>query len=196
MPVAGAEATTRQPGLVEVLREQARRYGHAERTAAAYAQWVMSLVRFHSWRHPRQLQAADVGRFLEHVAQTSRNPLAAIEEARSAAEFLYQRVIGADIGEIPRPRPPRLLDQVRQVLRVRHYAIKTEECYVEWIRRFILFHGKRHPRDMGAAELEQFLTDLAVRGHVSASTQNREPLSSGSGQFGKRRAACHKASRI
>jgi integron integrase len=66
-----------------------------------------------------------------------------------------------------------LLDQVRQVLRVRHYALTTEECYVEWITRFILFHGKRHPRDMGAVEVEQFLTDLAVRGHVSASTQNQ-----------------------
>jgi hypothetical protein len=173
MPAAVAEGAIRRPGLLEVLREQARHLGHAERTVAAYGEWVMSLVRFHSWRHPRQLQAGDVGRFLEHVAQSSRNPLAANEEARSAAEFLYQRVIGTDIGEIPRPRPPRLLDQVRQVLRVRHYAIKTEQCYIEWIRRFILFHGKRHPRDMGAAELEQFLTDLAVRGHVSASTQNQ-----------------------
>jgi integron integrase len=68
---------------------------------------------------------------------------------------------------------PRLLDRVRAALRVRHYSLRTEECYVQWIRRFILFHHKRHPREMGAAEINQFLTHLAVNGHVSASTQNQ-----------------------
>jgi hypothetical protein len=62
---------------------------------------------------------------------------------------------------------------VRQVLRVRHYALRTEECCVGWISRFIHFHHKRHPRDMGAAEVEQFLTHRAVHGHVAASTQNQ-----------------------
>ena len=62
---------------------------------------------------------------------------------------------------------------MRQVLRVRHYALATEACYVQWVKHYILFHGKRHPRELGAAEVEQFLTDLAVRGHVSASTQNQ-----------------------
>ena len=78
-------------------------------------------------------------------------------------------------GELPLPRPPRLLDQVKQVMRVKHYAFRTEECYVQWIKRFIFFHGTRHPRDMGAAELELFLTDLAVHGQVSVSTQNQAP---------------------
>jgi integron integrase len=67
---------------------------------------------------------------------------------------------------------PKLLDQVRERLRVKHYSIRTEETYLLWIRRFILFHNKRHPRDMGAAELEAFLTYLAVKRTVSASTQN------------------------
>jgi hypothetical protein len=67
---------------------------------------------------------------------------------------------------------PKLLDQVRERLRVKHYSIRTEETYLFWIRRFILFHNKRHPRDMGAAELEAFLTYLAVKRTVSASTQN------------------------
>src|SRR4051794_33579037 len=71
------------------------------------------------------------------------------------------------------PTPPRLLDQVRAALRIRHYAIRTEGAYVDWIRRYILFHGKKHPREMGAAEIGAFLTDLAVRGHVAASTQNQ-----------------------
>lgn len=68
---------------------------------------------------------------------------------------------------------PRLLDQVRERCRVKHYSIRTEKSYVDWIRRFILFHSKRHPSDMGKAEIESFLTDLAVRGHVAASTQNQ-----------------------
>ncbi len=71
------------------------------------------------------------------------------------------------------PRPPRLLDRVRHACRVRHDSIRTEECYADWVKRFILFHGKRHPLEMGAAEINQFLTHLAVEGHVSASTQNQ-----------------------
>jgi integron integrase len=69
--------------------------------------------------------------------------------------------------------PPRLLDRVRHKCRLLHYAIRTEEAYVQWIRRFILFHHKRHPAEMGVPEIEAFLSDLAVRGQVSASTQNQ-----------------------
>ena len=69
--------------------------------------------------------------------------------------------------------PPKLLDQVRDRIRVKHYSIRTEKLYVQWIKRFILFHGKRHPQEMGAAEVEAFLTHLAVAGMVSASTQNQ-----------------------
>ncbi len=69
--------------------------------------------------------------------------------------------------------PPKLLDQVRDRIRVKHYSIRTETQYVQWIKRFILFHGKRHPRDMGPKEMEAFLTHLAVEGNVSASTQNQ-----------------------
>jgi len=68
-------------------------------------------------------------------------------------------------------QPPKLLDQVRGAIRARHYSRRTEEAYVHWIRRFILFHGKRHPREMGEAEVTAFLTMLAVREQVSASTQ-------------------------
>ena len=73
---------------------------------------------------------------------------------------------------IPNPKA-RLLDQVREVIRLKHYSIRTEEAYVHWIKRFIFFNGKRHPREMGAPEIESFLTDLAVRGQVAASTQNQ-----------------------
>jgi hypothetical protein len=66
--------------------------------------------------------------------------------------------------------PPRLLDEVREVIRIRHYSIRT---YLQWVRRFILFHGKRHPREMGAPELTAFLSDRAVQQNVAASTQNQ-----------------------
>ncbi len=69
------------------------------------------------------------------------------------------------------PEPPRLLDRVRDAIRVRHYSIRTEDAYVGWAKRFILFHGKKHPSAMGAEEVNAFLTHLAVEGKVSASTQ-------------------------
>jgi site-specific recombinase XerD len=74
---------------------------------------------------------------------------------------------------VSQPRQPRLLDQVREACRVRHYSIRTEDAYHHWIKRFILFHDKRHPLHMGAGEINAFLTHLAVDGHVSASTQNQ-----------------------
>ncbi|HEX7272650.1 MAG TPA: tyrosine-type recombinase/integrase [Casimicrobiaceae bacterium] len=69
------------------------------------------------------------------------------------------------------PQQP-LLDKVRDCIRVRHYSIRTEQAYVDWIRRFILFHDKRHPAEMGAGEVAAFLTNLAVEHHVAAATQN------------------------
>ncbi|QBB72026.1 integron integrase [Pseudolysobacter antarcticus] len=68
---------------------------------------------------------------------------------------------------------PKLLDQLRARIRALHYSIRTEDAYADWARRFILFHEKRHPRDMGVAEVEAFLTHLAVERKVSASTQNQ-----------------------
>jgi site-specific recombinase XerD len=68
---------------------------------------------------------------------------------------------------------PKLLDRVRAAIRTRHYSIRTEEAYVGWIRGFILFHKKRHPAEMGEAEINQFLTCLAVDDQVAASTQNQ-----------------------
>lgn len=68
---------------------------------------------------------------------------------------------------------PKLLDQVRGKIRLKHYSIRTEQAYVDWIKRFILHFDKKHPRDLGAAEVEVFLTHLAVNGKVAASTQNQ-----------------------
>ncbi len=76
-------------------------------------------------------------------------------------------------AKVTSQQSPRLLDQLRGAIRVRHYSIRTEEAYVDWARRFILFHGKRHPKEMGAGEVTAFLTHLALERNVSASTQNQ-----------------------
>ena len=80
----------------------------------------------------------------------------------------------ADVGVAPAaPPPPRLLDRVREAIRVRHYSIRTEDTYVDWARRFILFHDKRHPLQMGPAEVAAFLTHLAVQRNVAPATQSQ-----------------------
>src|SRR6266540_6695561 len=82
-----------------------------------------------------------------------------------------QRVGG--MARAPGGHKPKLLDQVREAIRMRHYSVRTEEAYVSWIKRFIFFHGKRHPLEMGKDEITRFLSALAVHGQVSASTQNQ-----------------------
>lgn len=71
------------------------------------------------------------------------------------------------------PSSPKLLDQVRGKIRLKHYSIRTEQAYVDWIKRFILHNGKKHPNELGAEEVAAFLTHLAVQGRVAASTQNQ-----------------------
>jgi len=73
----------------------------------------------------------------------------------------------------PMPGKPRLLDQVRDKIRAKHYSIRTEETYIQWIKRYIFFHNKRHPIEMGAEEIAQYLSYLAVQRKVSSSTQNQ-----------------------
>lgn len=85
---------------------------------------------------------------------------------RSAAPLLLQE------DRSPYPKP-RLLDQVRTSIRTRHYSPRTERAYVGWIRRYILFHQKRHPAELGEREISEFLSALAVKNRVSASTQNQ-----------------------
>jgi hypothetical protein len=77
-----------------------------------------------------------------------------------------------EIGPSAAPKPRRL-DRVREAIRARHYSRRTEKTYVAWIRRYIFFHGKRHPAEMGAPEITRFLTSLAVESRVAASTQNQ-----------------------
>ncbi len=81
--------------------------------------------------------------------------------------------MAAPISSGSSAREPKLLDRVREAARVRHLSLRTERTYVQWIRRYVLFHGKRHPSEMGEAEINAFLTHLAVDGNVSASTQTQ-----------------------
>jgi len=111
----------------------------------------------------------------------ARGPAGAYSAGTMAPEtgvrVWYPRAVGAPRAVQERspvhPRPPRLLDRVREAIRLRHGSRSTEQSYVGWIRRSILFHGKRHPAEMGAPEGTRFLSALAVEGKVAASTQNQ-----------------------
>lgn len=81
--------------------------------------------------------------------------------------------MAASVAVNPPADKPKLLDQVRDIIRRRHYSIRTEQAYVDWIKRFILYHCKRHPRDMAEEEVTEFLTHLARDRNVAASTQNQ-----------------------
>ena len=83
---------------------------------------------------------------------------------------------GVTGGSVP-SLGPRLMEEVRRRIRLKHYSLRTEQAYVGWIRRFILANGKRHPRHLGAAEVEAFLSALATDGDVAAGTQNRRSCS-------------------
>jgi len=108
------------PRLLDPLRQSAQQRGHPEATVAAYADWNRRFILFHGKRHPREMGLTEVGQFLESIAQTEKDPVRALAASRDALDFLYREVLHLDLGELPLPRPPRLLDQVHQILRVRH----------------------------------------------------------------------------
>jgi hypothetical protein len=166
-------ASAEPPRLLDLVAQTAlARFGQAG-PGDRIADWTRRFVLFHGKRHPRELSLADVRRFLEHVAQTEKDPLNRLEEAHTALSFLYHDVLVLGVGELPFPDPPRLLDRLRRACRARLFSPRTEDCYAKWAARFIRFHHLRHPSTMGAPEIELFLTDLAVNAHVSASTQNQ-----------------------
>lgn len=79
--------------------------------------------------------------------------------------------IGQTISAVSTPPKTKLLDQVRETIRRKHYSIRTETTYIDWIRRYILFHHKQHPKDMAEREIREFISHLAVNARISASTQ-------------------------
>jgi hypothetical protein len=113
------------PPLLERLRLAARAHGDPVETADKLVGWARAYILFHNKRHPSELALTAVTQFLEHVVKTEAEPLPALAQARAALTLLYAGVLGKDLGELPQPRPPRVLDQLRLVLRVRH--CRTEE---------------------------------------------------------------------
>ncbi len=105
------------PRLLDLVRDVAgQRFGQ-DGPGERCAHWTLRLVLFHDKRHPRDLTPGDVGRFLEHVAHTEKDPLARLDEAHAAFTFLYHDVLGLDVGVLPMPEPPRLLDRLRRACR-------------------------------------------------------------------------------
>ena len=92
-----------------------------------------------------------------------------VKDASRGRGLLF--VYGNEVSLMDRHR--KLLDEVREILRLKHYSYRTEQSYVGWIRRYILFHNKQHPKNMGAEHIQKFLTHLALAGKVTASTQNQ-----------------------
>ena len=90
-----------------------------------------------------------------------------------AAENAHEGVLLSDQTPLPYGRQPKLMDQLREALRSRHYSSRTEKTYCHWVKRFIFFHNVRHPSEMAESEINAFLTNLAVKEKVSASTQNQ-----------------------
>jgi integron integrase len=163
------------PRFLDQVRQVAFEHYNRPEPAERCVDWARRFILFNNKRHPADMGRMEIGAFLQHLAGTAdaARVVDELHNAREALSFVYERVLHKQPGEIALPQPPRLLDQLRQTLRVRHYSPRTEECYVDWARRFIRFHGLRHPRDMSAPEVGAFLTDLAVRGQVAASTQNQ-----------------------
>ncbi len=98
------------------------------------------------------------------VPDPAHRPPFAPSQTRSPAASLHDGLV---------PEPPRLLEQVRDALARRNYSMRTEQAYIEWIKRFVLFPRKRHPSELGQEHVEAFLTHLAVDPGLSASTQNQ-----------------------
>jgi integron integrase len=185
------------PKLLDRLRMalEARRY--RPDTVGRFVEWNRQFILFHNLRHPQTMGREQIEAFLAHLANCGYG-IELQSAARQALAFLFREVLGVALpwpeiartriveggqgGDAaknqtgvlaPRSQEPKLLDRARAILRARRYSIRTEDCYVDWMRRFILFHHKRHPLEMGGLEVEEFLTHLAVDGQVSISTQNQ-----------------------
>jgi integron integrase len=189
-------ASPAAPKLLDRLRLALESRRYRPDTVARFIEWNRQFILFHHLRHPQTMGRGEIEAFLAHLGQLGYG-VELQAQARQALAFLYREVLGVRLpwpqiarrraehngqgtkeenqsgGTAPQSKEPRLLDQVRGVLRARHYSLRTEDCYLEWMRRYILFHNKRHPLEMGALEIEEFLTHLAVAGHVSISTQNQ-----------------------
>src|SRR6476469_4764086 len=139
-------ALRQEPRLLDRVRREAFEFFGRPDPGERYAQWITRFVLFHQKRHPRDLSRDDIWGFLVHVSRTEKEPIGCLEQAHEALTFLYAKVLHLDLGDLPVPEPPKLLDRLRFALRARHYSPRTEDCYAEWATRYIRFHGLRHPK--------------------------------------------------
>ena len=100
-----APSPAQPPRLLDLVRERAYRHFGQDGPAQRHVHWTRRLIVFHSIRHLKDLSPGDVGRFLEHVAQTEKDPLNCLEQAHAALTYLYHDVLGLDLGELPYPEP-------------------------------------------------------------------------------------------
>jgi integron integrase len=125
-----------------------------------------------------------MGHTVRPVAALKREELRAQNEKENAVDVKFHtrvpenftqtaKTTRAIVTSLNQGKPKKLLERARDVIRLKHYSIRTEESYLSWMYRYIIFHKKRHPKDMGAPEIEAFLTHLAVEGNVAGSTQNQ-----------------------
>jgi integrase len=162
------------PRFLDQVQQAAwQRFGRPE-PAQRWVDWVRRFILFHNKKHPGEMGGSEVALLLSHVGRSGTAQVVEhLQDAHEALTFLYHDVLHRDVGELPLPQPPRLLDRMHLLMRVRHYSQRTEACYLKWAEPYIRFHGLRHPKDMGTGEITAFLTHLAVDSRVAASTQNQ-----------------------
>jgi hypothetical protein len=158
------------PKLLDRFRLKLREQQVPEPQIQESVDCVAAFIRYHGLRHPRELTAEHVSAFLQHVRLSQDLTPSREFAVRFALRFLYETFLPGDtepgfhpgpdsvagsrsviVVKPPAPTPSPFLNRCHEILRVRHYSLRTEECYVNWIRRFILFHGKTHPAEMRAA---------------------------------------------
>jgi hypothetical protein len=122
------DSTPKPSRFLTQLAEAAQRHGHSGATADAMAQWCRLFILFHGKKHPQEMGRAEIAAYLDQIARTAKDALGAIENAHAALEFLYGTYLQRQLGELPRPRPPRLLDQVKQAMRFKHMLPESEPC--------------------------------------------------------------------
>ncbi len=176
--VPQSHVSAREPKLLDRLADALHRQNYLPALVHDYVDWVRRFIFFHHKQHPSAMGLPEIQGYLNYLAGDGAATLFQRSEAERALNFLYVVVLEKPLRqtlaeEVQKPTAPRLLEQMREILRVRHYSRRTEDCYVDWTRRYILFNQKRHPAAMGATEVTRFLTHLAVEGHVSVSTQRQ-----------------------
>jgi hypothetical protein len=132
VPTVGASS----PRFLDQVRQAAMEHFNRADAAQRCMDWARRFILFHNKRHPAEMGGPEIGEFLKQVAQGGGGVVDQLQNALEALTFVYEHVVHRDVGQLALPQPPRVLDRLRQALRVRHYSPRTEDCYVEWATRF------------------------------------------------------------